>query len=60
MESNKKIKKKDYYRLLSEFMLQQTQVKTVLPYFKFIKNFKKFKVIVKGKRKDVLKACGKV
>ena len=26
--------KKLYYRLLSEFMLQQTQVKTVLPYFK--------------------------
>ena len=32
--------KKLYYRLLSEFMLQQTQVKTVIPYFKkFIKNF---------------------
>ena len=29
----KKIKKKLYYRLLSEFMLQQTQVKTVIPYF---------------------------
>ena len=26
--------KKLYYRLLSEFMLQQTQVKTVIPYFK--------------------------
>ena len=25
--------KKLYYRLLSEFMLQQTQVKTVIPYF---------------------------
>ena len=26
--------KKLYYRLLSDFMLQQTQVKTVLPFFK--------------------------
>ena len=31
---SKKSSKKLYYRLLSEFMLQQTQVKTVLPYFK--------------------------
>ena len=30
--------RKLYYRLLSEFMLQQTQVKTVIPYFiNFIK-----------------------
>ena len=26
-------KKKEYYTLVSEFMLQQTQVKTVIPYF---------------------------
>ena len=26
--------KRLYYRILSEFMLQQTQVKTVIPYFK--------------------------
>jgi len=26
-------KKKQYYRIVSEFMLQQTQVKTVIPYF---------------------------
>ena len=26
--------KKEYYVLVSEFMLQQTQVKTVIPYFK--------------------------
>ena len=33
--------KKLYYRLLSEFMLQQTQVKTVIPYFKkFTRKFK--------------------
>ena len=31
-------KKKQYYTLVSEFMLQQTQVVTVIPYFKrFIK-----------------------
>ena len=32
----KKSPKKVYYRLLSEFMLQQTQVKTVIPYFKIL------------------------
>ena len=26
-------KKKQYYTLVSEFMLQQTQVSTVIPYF---------------------------
>ncbi len=32
-------KKTEYYALISEFMLQQTQVATVIPYFnKFIKN----------------------
>ena len=31
--------KKQYYTLISEFMLQQTQVATVIPYFnRFIKN----------------------
>ena len=33
------LKKKQYYTLVSEFMLQQTQVITVIPYFnRFIKN----------------------
>ena len=33
------LKKKQYYTLVSEFMLQQTQVATVIPYFnRFIKN----------------------
>ena len=33
-------KNKNYYTLVSEFMLQQTQVKTVIPYFeKFEKKF---------------------
>ena len=32
-------KKREYHTLLSEFMLQQTQVNTVIPYFnRFIKN----------------------
>ncbi len=36
-------KKKHYYTLVSEFMLQQTQVTTVIPYFnKFIKNIPDF------------------
>ena len=31
--------KKQFYTLISEFMLQQTQVATVIPYFnRFIKN----------------------
>ena len=33
------LQKKQYFTLVSEFMLQQTQVVTVIPYFKrFIKN----------------------
>ena len=48
--------KKLYYRLLSEFMLQQTQVKTVIPYFtKFTKTFKTLKSLSKGSEKKVLK-----
>ena len=53
---NKKSPKKLYYRLLSEFMLQQTQVKTVIPYFKqFIKKFKTLELLSKGKEKEILK-----
>ncbi|OUV61496.1 MAG: hypothetical protein CBC88_00200 [Candidatus Pelagibacter sp. TMED128] len=48
--------KKLYYRLLSEFMLQQTQVKTVIPYFKkFIKNFKTLKLLSKSSEQKILK-----
>ena len=33
------LQKKQYFTLVSEFMLQQTQVATVIPYFnRFIKN----------------------
>ena len=50
---SKKSPKKLYYRLLSEFMLQQTQVKTVLPYFKkFTKKFPTLESISKSKEKQ--------
>tara|TARA_A100001015_G_scaffold320231_1_gene445872 strand:- start:2306 stop:3307 length:1002 start_codon:yes stop_codon:yes gene_type:complete len=52
----KKSPKKLYYRLLSEFMLQQTQVKTVIPYFdKFTQEFPNLKSISKSSEKKVLK-----
>ena len=52
----KKSPKKLYYRLLSEFMLQQTQVKTVIPYFEnFIKKFKTLKALSKSNEKEILK-----
>ncbi len=48
--------KKLYYRLLSEFMLQQTQVKTVIPYFKkFTKRYKTLKSLSKAKETQILK-----
>ena len=52
----KKSPKKLYYRLLSEFMLQQTQVKTVVPYFfKFTKKFKTIGALSKSNEKEILK-----
>ncbi len=52
----KKSPKKLYYRLLSEFMLQQTQVKTVIPYFyKFTKKFKTINDLSKSNEKEILK-----
>ena len=45
-----------YYRVLSEFMLQQTQVKTVIPYFeKFIKTFNSLDSLSKANEKKILK-----
>ena len=45
-----------YYRLLSEFMLQQTQVKTVIPYFnRFTKEIKSLKKLSSTSEKKVLK-----
>ena len=41
-------KKREYYTLVSEFMLQQTQVSTVIPYFKnFIKKIPNLKMLSK-------------
>ncbi len=52
----KKSPKKVYYRLLSEFMLQQTQVKTVIPYFnKFTKKFKTLNDLSKSNDSEILK-----
>jgi len=48
--------KKLYYRLLSEFMLQQTQVKTVIPYFKkFTRKYKTLKSFSRSSEKKTLK-----
>ena len=45
-----------YYRLLSEFMLQQTQVKTVIPYFKkFTKKYKTLESLSKANENQILK-----
>ena len=53
---SKKSPKKLYYRLLSEFMLQQTQVKTVIPYFKaFLLNFPTLKSLSLSNEVKVLK-----
>ena len=53
---SKKSPKKLYYRLLSEFMLQQTQVKTVIPYFnKFTKKYKTLEALSKINESQILK-----
>ena len=49
-------KNREYFTLVSEFMLQQTQVKTVIPYFeKFIKNFPNLKSLANANEQRVLK-----
>ena len=49
-------KKKEYFTLVSEFMLQQTQVKTVIPYFNnFLKNIPNFKSLAKVSETKLLK-----
>jgi len=49
-------KKNQYYRILSEFMLQQTQVKTVIPYFNnFVKKIPNLKALSSCREKKVLK-----
>jgi A/G-specific adenine glycosylase len=53
---SKKSSKKLYYRILSEFMLQQTQVKTVIPYFnRFTKKFNTLESLSKSSEKQILK-----
>jgi len=53
---SKKSPKKLYYRLLSEFMLQQTQVKTVIPFFnKFTNKFKTLNSLSKSNDNEILK-----
>ncbi len=48
--------KKLYYRLLSEFMLQQTQVKTVIPYFqRFTKEINSLKKLSTTSERKILK-----
>jgi len=53
---SKRSPKKLYYRLLSEFMLQQTQVKTVIPYFRvFLRDFPTLKSLSQSNELKVLK-----
>ena len=48
--------KKHYYTLVSEFMLQQTQVVTVIPYFnRFIKEIPSLKILAKIQNKKLTK-----
>ena len=49
-------KQRQYFTLVSEFMLQQTKVKTVIPYFvKFIKKFPNLKSLAYAKEQKILK-----
>ena len=53
---SQKSQRNQYYRILSEFMLQQTQVKTVIPYFEnFVKKIPNLKVLSNSKNKKILK-----
>ncbi len=53
---SKNSKKKLYYRILSEFMLQQTQVKTVIPYFdNFVKKIPNLENLSRSSEKKILK-----
>ena len=53
---NVSLQKKQYFTLVSEFMLQQTQVATVIPYFnRFIKNIPSLKILAKVNNKKLIK-----
>ena len=50
------VKKKEYFTLISEFMLQQTQVKTVIPYFNnFLKDIPNLQSLAKVSEAKLLK-----
>ena len=50
------LQKRQYYTLVSEFMLQQTQVATVIPYFnRFIKDIPNLKALAKVQNKKLIK-----
>jgi A/G-specific adenine glycosylase len=50
------LKQKEYFTLVSEFMLQQTQVKTVIPYFNnFLKNIPNIQSLAKVSESKLLK-----
>jgi A/G-specific adenine glycosylase len=50
------VKKKEYYTIVSEFMLQQTQVTTVIPYFiNFLKNVPNLKSLAAISESKLLK-----
>ena len=50
------LEKRQYYTLVSEFMLQQTQVATVIPYFnQFIDNIPNLKSLAKVQNKKLIK-----
>ena len=53
---NVSLEKRRYYTLVSEFMLQQTQVATVIPYFnRFIHNIPDLKSLAKVQNKKLIK-----
>ncbi len=50
------LQKRQYYTLVSEFMLQQTQVATVIPYFnRFIKKIPSIRILSKVDNKKLIK-----
>lgn len=50
-------KKREYYTLVCEFMLQQTQVKTVIPYFiNFVKKIPNLKALSKVKNESLMRS----
>ena len=53
---NVSLEKKQYFTLVSEFMLQQTQVSTVIPYFnRFIKDIPNLEALSKVNNKKLIK-----